>query len=252
MLDSTHTLGETYGWPLHLQNFTLDLYPMMAENKHCDSKFLLHNSIGAVYTMILLNLFAFLFFNIGFGYTWSLLFVLQFIALTPLMESYLPTCLTWYHKGIGIVNGYDHLIRDNFLGRTYNHTYLSTMEPMDYRYEFLGFPYSSILDSCIDLWQCWVYGFWILAWMVMVQECFRDSKRYSEFFNKIMKSYKWQVFFKGFMVIYTKTALFSMVNIVKFNTDNFLCALSSVLATIWMAILVFYPIVWTFFSLLFK
>ena len=67
-----------------------------------------------------------------------------------------------------------------------------------------------------------------------------------------MKSYKWQLFFKGFMIIYLKTALFSMVNIVKFNTDNFICSLSSVLATVWMAILIFYPIVWTFFSLLFK
>ena len=66
--------------------------------------------MSALFTMVILNLIGFLFFGIGFGYTWSLVYVLQYIVMTPFMYLYIPTCLLHYHKNLGLVHGYDHLI----------------------------------------------------------------------------------------------------------------------------------------------
>ena len=122
--------------------------------------------------MIFLNLFAFIFFGIGMGYTWSLFLCLQFITMIPFMYLYIPTCLLHYHKNIELVNGYDHLIRDNFLARTYNHYDLASLKPRGWRYDHYGYPYSSLLDGCADIWMCWLYMFWACSFMIMITECF--------------------------------------------------------------------------------
>ena len=163
---------------------------MQAWYEHCDSIHLLHNSVAALLVMLFLNLFAFLFFGIGMGYTWSLFLCLQFITMTPFMYMYIPTCLLHYHKNVELVNGYDHLIRDNFLAWTYYHYDLASLKPWNWRYEHYGYPYSSLLDGCADIWQCWLYMFWACSFMMMITECFWKSK-YESHFESIAKDYKW-------------------------------------------------------------
>mmetsp|Transcript_15255 Transcript_15255/g.15129 ORF Transcript_15255/g.15129 Transcript_15255/m.15129 type:complete len:89 (-) Transcript_15255:1113-1379(-) len=85
------------------------------------------------------------------GYTWSLVFVLQYINFIPLTNVFLPSCLMWYHKNTGLVNGYDHIIRDNFIGRMYHHLNLSLMTSYNYRFERYGYIYTSFLDNTADI-----------------------------------------------------------------------------------------------------
>ena len=72
--------------------------------------------------------------------------------MMPFLQLYIPTCLNYYLKTLELVNGYYKLIRDNFLARTYYHYDLAPLEPLDWRYVFYGYPYSSILDGCADIW----------------------------------------------------------------------------------------------------
>lgn len=53
----------------------------------------------------------------------------------------------WYMKTVSFVNGYDSIIRDNFLARMYHHNNLKPMASTDYRFERYGFIYTSFLDN---------------------------------------------------------------------------------------------------------
>jgi len=105
---------------------------MLAEDFYCESYFLVENTFAAIFVMLGLNLFGFVFFGISMGYTWSLIFCLQFIAMMPYLNMYIPSCLNFYHKTLELVNGNYKLIRDNFLGRTYSHYELEPLKPLNW------------------------------------------------------------------------------------------------------------------------
>jgi len=104
------------------------------------------------------------------GYTWSLVFVLQYINLVPLTNTFIPSCLMWYTKNMGLVNGYDHIIRDNFMGRMYHHNNLVGMSRYNYRFERYGYIYTAFLDNAADILMCWVYAFVFLGFVVILAE----------------------------------------------------------------------------------
>ena len=122
------------------------------------------------------------------------------------------------------------------------------MEPYHWRFAHFGFPYSSVLDSCCDIWMLWIYAFFLLGFGVSFAEAFKKNPKLSSYFEKIMKGWKYQNFWKGIMLIYLKTLLFSAVNTIKFTSTNFMTDLSSVLATILLAALILYPVGYGFLA----
>jgi len=49
------------------------------------------------------------------------------------------------------VNGYDHIIRDNFMGRMYHHNDLKSMTEYNYRFFRYGYIYTAFLDNAADI-----------------------------------------------------------------------------------------------------
>jgi hypothetical protein len=182
------------------------------------------------------------------GYTWSLVFVLQYINFIPLTNTYIPSCLMWYSKTMGLVNGYDHIIRDNFIGRMYHHEDLSPMTEFNYRFKRYGYIYSAFLDNTVDILTCWLYAFYCLGFVVMLAEICREW----DYYKHTLRIYKWHMFYKGFMVLYLKVILFSILNVLEFNTDTTLCQISSLLALIFFTAFISYPLIHTAFALKYK
>jgi len=132
MTNPNNTISEMFTWPLWQQNITVNTYGMEASDP-CRSNVYKDLTVGLLITLLCINIVAFLTFRISMGYTWSLVFVLQYINLVPLTNTYIPSCLMVYSKSMGLVNGYDHIIRDNFIGRMYHHKDLEPMNSYNYR-----------------------------------------------------------------------------------------------------------------------
>jgi cysteine-rich repeat protein len=247
LTNPNNTISEMFTWPLLQQNITVYPYGMEA-NDPCDSNVYKDLTFGLLVTMLWINVFAFLTFKISMGYTWSLVFVLQYINLVPLTNTYIPSCLMWYSKSMGLVNGYDHIIRDNFLARMYHHTELKDMNSYNYRFERYGYIYTSFLDNCADIMMCWVYAFVWLGFIVMLWEVFRGWK----YWDHLARVYKWHMFYRGFMVLYLKVILFSMLNVYDFNVSNSLCQISSLLALIFFGAFLAYPVIHTGYAFKYK
>lgn len=60
------------------------------------------------------------------------------------------------------------------------------------------------------------------------------------------------MFYKGFMVLYLKVILFSMLNILDFNVTTTLCQISSLLALIFFGVFVSYPVIHTALAFKYK
>lgn len=86
-----HTISRLYTWPLLKQNITVNTYGQEARDECGESQLLRESMIGLLITMLCVNIFAFLTFKISMGYTWSLVFVLQYISLVPLTNVYIPS-----------------------------------------------------------------------------------------------------------------------------------------------------------------
>jgi hypothetical protein len=194
--------------------------------------------------MVLFNTFAFLTFKVSMGYTWSLFFMLQYITFIPLTYVYIPSCLVEYSRWTG-VHGYIYTIRDNFM---YNHTYLESLEPFNYRWLRYGFTYSSFMDNSASILMRWVYCWAFLGIVVMFSELCRGFK----FYEHTVKLYKWHMFYKGFMVLYLNIITTSMLNILNINFSTSLAQISSLLAILFFVIFVSYPVAHTLYALKYK
>eukprot|EP00345_Euplotes_harpa_P013898 CAMPEP_0168337858 /NCGR_PEP_ID=MMETSP0213-20121227/12458_1 /TAXON_ID=151035 /ORGANISM="Euplotes harpa, Strain FSP1.4" /LENGTH=469 /DNA_ID=CAMNT_0008343463 /DNA_START=1338 /DNA_END=2747 /DNA_ORIENTATION=- len=186
--------------------------------------------------------------KISMGYTWSLVFVLQYINFLSLSNVYIPSCLLYYSKDMGLVNGYDHIIRDNFIARMYHHNELISMTSFNYKFFKNGYWYSSFLDNTADILMCWVYGFVFLGFFVMLWEIWRSWG----YWIHTVRVYKYHMFYRGFMVLYLKVMVFSILNIIKFDVSNALCQISSLMALLFFTAFVSYPVAHTIFAFKYK
>ena len=75
---------------------------MEASSPHCKSSHLLDGSIAAMIAVLLLNILAFLIYDVSMGYCWSMILMLQWVYWIPLFNLYMPTCLSHYMKQIGL------------------------------------------------------------------------------------------------------------------------------------------------------
>jgi cysteine-rich repeat protein len=242
-----NTISEMFTWPLWQQNITIEAFPMEAM-AYWDSHVLRNIMFGCLITLLWVNVIAFLTFKISMGYTWSLVFCLQFINLVPLTQVYIPSCLMWYLKDMGLVNGYDHIIRDNFMARMYNHTHLESMEAFSYRFERYGYIYTAFLDNCADLLMWWVYAFVCLSFIIMMWEICRNWS----YWIHLVRLYKWHMFYKGFMVCYTKVILMSILNTIYFGASTMLCQISSCMGVIFFIGFFAYPNLHTYWAFKYK
>ena len=253
-----NTISRLYTWPLLKQNITVNTYGQEAGYEWGESQLLRESMIGLLITMLWVNVFAFLTLKISMGYTWSLVFVLgytwslvfvlQYISLVPLTNVYIPSWLMWYSKNLGLVNGWNHIIRWNFLPRTYNHYELEPLSAFNYRFTRYGHIYSSFVDNCADILMWWIYAFIWLGFIVMLWEICRSWS----YWIHTVRVYKWHMFYRGFMVLYLKVILFSTLNLIKFNVSNALWQISSLLAIIFFGVFVAYPAAHTAFAFKYK
>jgi len=91
ILNPNHTISEQFTWPLWQQNITVNPHGMEATTVCGESEGLKNVTWALLIIMLCVNIFAFLTFKISMGYTWSLVFVLQYINFIPLTNAYLPS-----------------------------------------------------------------------------------------------------------------------------------------------------------------
>ena len=96
--------------------------------------------------------------------------------------------------------------------------------------------------------MCWVYGLVFLGFIVMLWEICRKW----DYWIHTVRVYKWHMFYKGFMVLYLKVILFSMLNILDFDVSNTLCQISSLLAIIFFGLFVAFPVFHTIYAFKYK
>ena len=163
----------------------------------------------------MLNFIGFLTLKMSMAYTWTMVLSMQLVVMIPVMNLYLPSCLSHFLKQISLVNGYEKLIRDNFLARMYDHTDLAEMTSFGHRFEVQGYNYASFLDGAADILSCWLYALYLIPFLMMIRILFSQCWT---FFDEIERIYRYQAFYKGFMVCYLKIVFCAIMNMQQVNS----------------------------------
>ena len=71
-------------------------------NYKCDVDEWMYVAFWGYIGVVLINIPASIFLRVPMYYSWGLTFSIQVIALTPIMKSYLPSCLTFFLKDLMI------------------------------------------------------------------------------------------------------------------------------------------------------
>ena len=103
----------------------------------------------------------------------------------------------------------------------------------------MGYKYTAFIDNVADIWQCWIYAFIFLAIIQMVKQFWWDIPKY----EPRVTVYKYQMFWKGFMLVYLKFAIFSFLNILVPRVDTTLSTISACVAAFVMGGLIAYPFI---------
>mmetsp|Transcript_12462 Transcript_12462/g.11044 ORF Transcript_12462/g.11044 Transcript_12462/m.11044 type:complete len:116 (-) Transcript_12462:1334-1681(-) len=86
-----NTISEMFTWPLLQQNLSVTTFGMESTTYCGESEDLLNITFALLVVMLCVNIFSFLTFKLSMGYTWSLVFVLQYINLVPLTNTFIPS-----------------------------------------------------------------------------------------------------------------------------------------------------------------
>lgn len=68
----------------------------------CDVEYWMYLAFWAYVGVVLINIPAAILFRVPMYYSWGLTLSLQIVSLSPIMKTYLPSCLTFFFKDLMI------------------------------------------------------------------------------------------------------------------------------------------------------
>lgn len=103
-------------------------------------------------------------------YTWGLTLSLQVVSLTPIMRSYLPSCLTFFLKDLMISHATHSEIFDR-LSTIYDKIVVER-NPLTYRLERHDFVYNSVIFNTLDIFMAWGVAACFYPLFILFRICF--------------------------------------------------------------------------------
>jgi len=160
--------------------------------------------------LVAANIPAAILFRVPMYYAWGLTSSLQVVALAPILKSYLPSCLTYFLKDFMI----SHATHDKIFEWLYKvyAKIVVTENPLSYRLERHDFIYNSAIFNLLDIYIAWGGCFGLLVVFFVLRILFYPFHYWGKHFADLERSFRYQVFIRGFQLVFLKTVFCCLLN----------------------------------------
>ena len=128
-------------------------------------------------------------------YSWGLTLSLQIVSLTPIMKTYLPSCLTYFLKDFCISLLHHSWIRDFFYSQSWLKWLTSrltpTYNPLSYRLKRHDFIYTSVIINMIEMLCVWLCSFGLIFFFLLLRLIFSPLHFWGEHFADLERSFRY-------------------------------------------------------------
>ena len=174
-----------------------------------------------IVVLLVCNIWGFLHFGHTMWHSWGVILVYQVVAYLPYLNTYKPSCLSFFCKHLGFAN-----LDFNWFMRSHD----ITETGFPYRWTRQGLIYSNFLYNSHVMIFVWILAILMILFFFLLWLCCYKRKKWRPYLSELERVYRYHAFFKGIILCYLKLGFTGVIQIIYPNFTGGSGALSMIFA----------------------